>query len=61
MKIFNNVRKCAVCGKEIIYTTASDWTYKHEDKHGRMKWFCRYNHMREWEKKNENNISKRRS
>lgn len=41
-------KKCIVCGKEFIPPNADQWAYK-DGKH----WFCRYNHMREWQKENE--------
>ena len=47
-------KKCAWCGKEFICHDPDHYVFKHHVNYKRgttsMVWFCRWNHMRSWEK-----------
>ena len=54
--------KCYVCGKDIDLTIYNDYIYKkeHPDSKSRTIYFCGWNCMRTYEKKEEKNNVKRR-
>lgn len=46
-------KTCAVCGKTFIAINPKEYAYKKQGKDNqRMKYFCSWSHLRQWEQKN---------
>lgn len=54
----SETEKCLICGKEFLPTTGYVYKRVSEEK---TVYFCRYNHMREWDRVNDKYFDLRKS
>ena len=56
--IVGYMRKCAICGKEIC--AREEYAYKRGYMNTKQYYFCRYSHMREWDRRKAEEAEKKR-